>query len=233
MTNTTRILTTVAVLLTAQATDAASAAPITVPSGLNPGDTYRLAFVTSTTRDASSSDIMVYNDFVTSVANSVPELQALGTIWLAIGSTTTADARDNTVTNPSSAGVPIYRLDGTLIASGNADLWDGSLNAALQTDEMGGYVNTSVWTGTLSTGEAAYDALGATATAVGLTNSTTSDWIAVYASGNLSQGSLYAISRELTVVPEPSSVILGCIGAIAFVGLLFRKRRQGKPQYHV
>jgi hypothetical protein len=43
------------------------AAPITVPTGLNPGDRYRLAFVTSTTRDARSSNIADYNLFVTDV----------------------------------------------------------------------------------------------------------------------------------------------------------------------
>lgn len=37
----------------------ADAAPITLPIGLNPGDEYRLAFVTSTTRDATSTDIAV------------------------------------------------------------------------------------------------------------------------------------------------------------------------------
>ncbi|MDC0935468.1 hypothetical protein OAS39_04205 [Pirellulales bacterium] len=36
---------------------AASAAPITVPTDLGVGDKYRLAFVTSTTRDATSIDI--------------------------------------------------------------------------------------------------------------------------------------------------------------------------------
>ena len=39
------------------ATSVAVAMPVTVPSFLNPGDQYRLAFVTSTQRDAQSSDI--------------------------------------------------------------------------------------------------------------------------------------------------------------------------------
>ena len=41
----------------------------TVPPGLSPGDPYRLAFVTSTTRNALSSSIAVYNTFVTGVAD--------------------------------------------------------------------------------------------------------------------------------------------------------------------
>ena len=69
---------------------AAHADPITVPTDLNPGDEYRLAFVTSTTRDATSTNIADYNAFVTTVAESVPELLALNTTWTAFGSTTVA-----------------------------------------------------------------------------------------------------------------------------------------------
>ena len=88
----------------------ASAAIVTTPTDLSFGDQYRLAFVTSTTRDPTSSDIGVYNMFVTTAANTQADLVALGTTWTAIGSTFTTDARDNTGTNPSSTGVPIYRL---------------------------------------------------------------------------------------------------------------------------
>ena len=76
--------------------------PITVPSDLNPGDPYRLAFVTSTTRDATSTNIADYNNFVSGVANGVTQLAALGTTWKAIGSTSADDARDNTGTKAPS-----------------------------------------------------------------------------------------------------------------------------------
>ena len=94
---------------------ASSAAPITVPTDLNVGDTYRLAFVTSTTTAATSTDIAFYNAFVTGVANTQAELADLLTTWSVIGSTAALDARDNTGTNPTSTGVPIYRLDDTRI----------------------------------------------------------------------------------------------------------------------
>jgi hypothetical protein len=87
----------------------ARAVPITAPPGLDPGDQYRLAFVTSTLRDATSANIADYNAYVTTVANAVPELLALATTWTAIGSTASVDARDNTGTNPNvEAGVPIF-----------------------------------------------------------------------------------------------------------------------------
>lgn len=44
--------------------------PIAVPTVLNAGDQYRLVFVTSTFRDAMSTDIADYDAFVTVVANS-------------------------------------------------------------------------------------------------------------------------------------------------------------------
>ncbi len=91
----------------------ASAVPITVPTDLNPGDQYRLAFVTSTITNPFSSDIETYNSYVTGRANTVPELVALGTTWKVIGSTAATDARDNTHTNPflDRVGVPLYMLD--------------------------------------------------------------------------------------------------------------------------
>jgi hypothetical protein len=86
----------------------AQASPITAPTGLNDGDTYRVAFVTSTTRDALSQNIADYNAFVTAVANTQAELFDLGTTWTAITSTSTVGARDNTNTVPGgSVGIPI------------------------------------------------------------------------------------------------------------------------------
>ena len=68
------------------------------PLDLEPGDQYRLIFTTSQRRDATSSDIGVYNDFVQSVANSSPELAALGVEWRAIGWTSKVSALENTST---------------------------------------------------------------------------------------------------------------------------------------
>ena len=48
-------------------------APITVPGDLNLGDHYRLVFITSSARNATSANIDVYNSFVASVASSVPQ----------------------------------------------------------------------------------------------------------------------------------------------------------------
>ena len=126
-------------LAAAGVSSTAYAMPITVPTGLNPGDQYRLAFVTSTTRDATSTVIADYNAFVTGVANAVTDLAALGTTWTAIASTQTVNARDNTSTDPTTDGTghSIFLLDGDKLADDYVDLWDGSIDTSLTVDQFG------------------------------------------------------------------------------------------------
>jgi PEP-CTERM motif-containing protein len=211
---------------------AALATPITVPLDLHVGDTYRLAFVTSTTRDATSANIADYDAFVTAVAAGVPQLAALGTTWNAIGSTPTGDARDFTNTNPSVAvGDPIYTLDDIRIANNNAGLWGGTLLAPLDIDEHGAILNRRVWTGSNSNGTARHNAELASpsnGSEYGNSQQTGVQWMVAGASNPSILNSLYAISGELTVVPEPGTMSLACIGATAVVGWQVRRRRDRK-----
>ena len=217
------------------------AGPITIPSGLNPGDQYRLAFVTSTTRDATSSNIADYNSFVTSDANSVPALAALGTTWKAIASTATVAAEDNTSTNPgASAGVPIYLLDGTLFASNNAALWAGASSTAPDfniTENGTAYpVNIlgldSVWTGTTVTGlSAGVATLGdafSGATVTGIVDASifinqSDAWVYDDFEHQNLLYPLYAISDVLTV-PEPSTAALAYLAAAGLAVTALRRR---------
>jgi hypothetical protein len=200
----------------ALAPESASAVPVTVPTDLNVGDTYRLVFVTSTTRDALSSNINDYNAFVNGVAAGVPELAALGTTWKAIGSTASIDARDNTGTNPVNTGVPIYRLDDTRIADNNADLWNATIAAALNTNESGATVNpTVVWNGSNWDGIGwGVWALGGTSglSEYGMSSILTQGWVNSGLNNSSLQAPLYAMSDVLTVVPEPSPLILAAWG---------------------
>ncbi len=221
----------------------AHAGPITTPTGLSPGDQYRLAFVTSTTRDATSSDIADYNAFVTNVANTQAALAALGTTWKAIAATATTGARDNTNTNFSSSlgvGVPIFLLDGsTRIATNYLDLWNGSIGSPLQITEAGTQLPLSfVWTGSMSNGVIAptWRGLGVTfGPAVGNTGYSDVYWIFQQTQSTWFYSddtySLYALSGLLTAasvpggpsIPEPATLALFGFGLVG-LGLMRRRK---------
>jgi len=209
--------------------------PTTVPIGLNPGDSYRLAFATSTARDAVSTDIADYNAFVTAVANTVAELAALGTNWKAIGTTQSVDARDNTNTNPNvEAGVPIYLTDGTLLVNDNADLWDASIAVPIGIDEYGSAIASSlVWTGSDTSGiSVGFGELGNPFLGVvvaGDSTSAASEWV-ICCGGDApsNQHPLYAISDVLTVpIPVPALPIggIGALGGLMSVAAGWTLRR--------
>lgn len=210
------------------------AAPVVVPTGLAPGDPYRLAFVTSAERDAISSDIADYNAFVTSAAAAVPELAALGTIWRAIGSTSSIDARDNTGTNPltDGVGVPVYSLDGVdLIALNNADLWDGTIVTPIRETENGTIDNPGalVWTGSWFDGTGFVPALlGDTESVIGISPFFNANWIAAQTRPSSDLYHLYALSGVLvappSAIPVVPSILLLAVG-IAGLGLCRRSAR--------
>jgi hypothetical protein len=112
--------------------------------------------VTSTTRNALSSNIADYNAFVSAVATAVPELNAPGTTWWAIASSPTVDARDNTSTNHVSdgVGVPVYNLGGFVVANGNVQLWSGGIVNSIRYTESGTPLVAGPWTGSDAIGTA-------------------------------------------------------------------------------
>ncbi len=215
----------------------AHAVPITVPTALSPGDEYRLAFVTTDSRDATSTGIGDYNAFVSGVAEAVTELDDLGTTWTAIASTTSVDARVNTGTLPSfgggSLGVPIYRLDNQLFAADYDSLWSGDLEKSLRIAETGSArAETSVWTGTLPSGfRILSTVLGTSFPFFGINNRSDGNWIRAGAS--ISQGTelpMYALSGVLSVspanVPEPGTLILFGVGLAGLAAVRRRHRQQ-------
>jgi len=202
----------------------ALAVAVVVPSGLNPGDQYQLAFVTTSRPSPGSSDIGDYNTFVQSVADAYDlgvgsTLFGFDVSWNALASTPSVDAKDNVALS-----APLYRLDDIQIASGEADLFDGSILAAILTLEDGSEASArTVWTGSNSdgTGEAGFE-LGNAFVVQGLATSATLDgrWIADGGPRDTSDflGHMYAVSEVLTVVPEPSGIVLVAIGIAALAG---------------
>ena len=95
------------------------------PSGLPNGAQFRLLFLSSTKRTASSTDIATYNTFVqTRAAAGHTDIQSYSSGFRAVGCTAAVDARDNTLT--TGTGFPIYWLNGAKVADDYADFYDGS-----------------------------------------------------------------------------------------------------------
>ena len=72
------------------------------PQSVAVGKEFRLMFVTSTYRNATSSDISDYNTFVQGRAAAAPTgIQSYSGQFRVPGSTSAVSARDNTRTNPN------------------------------------------------------------------------------------------------------------------------------------
>jgi hypothetical protein len=129
---------------------------------------YRLMFITSTTRDATDTAILEYNKFVQAEADLssvVLNGVAVNSItWNAVGSTLLVAARDNTGTNPNTdgTGVAIYDTLGNLLVANNAALWGtdkvGNTLTVLKLD--GTAANAKPITGTLLDGTQSLPANG-------------------------------------------------------------------------
>ena len=244
------ILSGVALAATLGTAGAAQAALVVVPTGLAPGDQYRLVFVTAGARDATSTNINDYNTFVTNQATGgTPGIDTaldtalngagfdLSTItWKAIGSTSAVDARDNTGTNPSSTGVPIYLIDGNRVANNNADLWDGQLQHPINLNNLDISSLSHVWTGSNDSGQGFANwgsglqlQLGSSSIfgfMAGWSGAIGGDWMAFTPRARSDASPyMYAMSSVLTVpggnqpavtVPEPASLL----GYITLGGLM-------------
>ena len=101
-----------------------------IPSGLGPGDSFRLLHVTVNTTDGTTNNINRYNDFVRNEVRQNPEFKgnmtvlfkALVSVYQGI------DARGNTRTRQGDHGAnsPIYWVRGDKVADSYADFYDGS-----------------------------------------------------------------------------------------------------------
>jgi hypothetical protein len=95
-------------------------------------------------------------------------------------------------------------------------------------DENGRQESTAVWTGTRTdgTGEPGYQ-LGIVIAEFGVTGDygDTRDWLQAGQSPSPELLSLYGISGVLTVVPEPSTIVLACLAATGLAVSSLRRRR--------
>ena len=139
------------------------------PSGLQAGDRFRLLIVTSTTRDATSTNISHYDAHVQSAvasANGHTDIRSYSSGFRVLGSTETVNARDHTETRDTDTSAPIYYLNGDKVADDYAGLYDGTgWDSDVPRDESGEVIGVihpyyplesdpEVWTGTNSDGTA-------------------------------------------------------------------------------
>ena len=177
-----------------------------VPDGIEPGDSFRLLFVTSATRDASSSDIADYNAFVQSAANGNSGLKPYKDAFTALISTASVDARDNTAT--TGAGVSVHWLGGEKVADDYADLYDKSWDSVSGKTEGGSSYTGLVWTGgNKAGGKSGQKYAGAAEVRLGDLSDATLPLSSPNAGASSDAYPLYALSPVFTVAepaPEPT-----------------------------
>ena len=128
------------------------------PSGVADGAQFRLLFLTSTTRDATSTDIADYDSHVqVAAAAGHAAIRPYRALFKALASTSTVDA--NTHTGTTGTGVPIHWLGGAQVADDYDDFydndWDNEAAADLRTETgaAGAFSGApNVWTGTTASG---------------------------------------------------------------------------------
>lgn len=191
---------------------------VRVPDGLERGDQYRLLFLSSARRTAESFNVSDYDEFVQSLADAAPEIGSWGYQWQAVVSSADTDARDRiNVNHEVEVGVPIFRIDGLIIAENYSKFWpdtDDDINSipSLNVTERGDTLVTTnprddsveVYTATRANGFLdAKGILGARAVGYGTpeTGSREAIWRGRSDPNDLKH--VYAISEVLTV-PEPS-----------------------------
>ena len=120
-------------------------------TSLNPGDRFRLLFVTESTTHAQSAQITDYNRFIQDIAtNGHMAIQNFSNAFRALISTIAVDARDNTDTGLAiRPGYPIYWLDGDKIADNYDAFYNNNWGSITGTDETGDNTadNIIIWTG--------------------------------------------------------------------------------------
>ena len=199
---------------------------IVQPSDLDPGDPYRLVYVTSHSISGNLSEISTYNSFVDEVANNLSGftgslIPGIST-WDAIISTGALSARENISALPGTdgAGIPIYNILGERLANNYADFWDATLandvassvagterNTAPPSENIGGNDIQPVWTGTASNGTTSLP-VGAGTTTMGVSmvipaNGFADSWVQAASRTSTASLPVYGISSILTASAEP------------------------------
>ena len=128
------------------------------PADIRAGGQFRLMFVSSTSRDATSTNIIDYNRVVRSRAGSAAEISSYARDFNALVSTSSVNARENTLTRGADPEAPIYWVRsgavdaGSRVVDGYTGLYAGTWSTgATGYSESGDSVDLNAdrfWTGT-------------------------------------------------------------------------------------
>ena len=205
---------------------------INTPAGLNPGDTFRIAFVTDAATNGLSNNIGNYNSFVN--ADATAEAGGGSVLYngnplsfKAIGSTPAVSA----IANIGQSGAPVYLVSGSEVASSDltttGGLWSASLLAPIGEDLQGNVFSTeeAIFTGTLTSGASSTSPLGTATPIFGVSGYTNFYWIDNFGSDARVPLQMYAISQPLTVpAPEPSTIVLATLAGFGAIAYYARRR---------
>ena len=158
-----------------------------IPTGLGAGAEFRLVFFSSTTRNATPSDIADYNTFIQDLAAAGhADIQVYSsTAFKVVGSTADVDARDNTATTYTAddkGGVDLLARTATrwptTTRTSTTGTWDDESNRKDESGSDVGLIDLP-FTGSYHEGTEAFNggnsnALGASIVRVGRPNSSTS-----------------------------------------------------------
>jgi hypothetical protein len=212
-------------------------AGIITPAGLNPGDQFRVVFVTTTLTDAMSNDLTGHYDPIVrkeAADAGINTYSGFTVIWKAIGSTATVNAVDRLPMD----SVPIFLPDGTKVADSGTALWSTTNSSTLLhaiNEKADGTRNESiVWTGTFADGTTdPRFALGSGGPFVEIGDSRHIErfWIDEGTQHPNVPLELYGFSDVLTVpgttaVPEPGALTLVVAGVGGLVGARLTRRRR-------
>jgi hypothetical protein len=202
-------------------------AQVVLPVGLSPGTQYQLIFLTyDSFPTPTDSNIADYNSFVTTEANQNSTLAALDVQWNAIVSTATTAANANA---PSSGLV--YNTAGTEVASPTQQLYSGALLAPENGYDQNGLTDGEdqqpLFTGSTATGGISPYPYGGNPyhTELGYTGLSTGGWLdeGLHNTNQTETYPLYALSTEITVIPEPTTFGLVAIGLLSVLTIRRRK----------
>jgi hypothetical protein len=196
-----------------------------IPPNLPEGSQYQPLFMTYDAMPATSANISLYNAFVTAEAALNPSLPS-GVTWTAVVSTPTINAN----VNAPSGSLLVFNTQGAQLTSQTMGLYAGQgLLADVISDQYGntapltGNFGPNVWTGTNAFGYTNFQGTPVGGDPNGFANQgyatdfVANQWINFTESGPLTTAyHIYALSSPITVVPEPSTIVLIIAAVIAF-----------------